>query len=82
MTAKAAPASEILMDLLQRFSQQGEPTAFLIVYTTPDDVYVRANAPQTHTIGMAEYAKHRALKVMLDDTEEFNHEPLQPERRS
>lgn len=63
--------TETLINVMEKFGQYGEPEAVLIVWTdTNGDVCIKTNCANTHTVGMAEYAKTFALKILLTPEEE------------
>ena len=60
----------MLVEVMSRWGEHGEPTAVLIVYTdTAGDVWMKTNCAHTHAIGMAEYAKHNVLMALLSSEE-------------
>ena len=63
--------TEMLINVMEKFGQHGEPEAVLVVWTdTNGDVCIKSNCGHTHTVGMAEYAKHFALQVLFQPDEE------------
>ena len=65
--------TEMLINVLEKFGQHGEPEAVLLVWTdTNGDVWIKTNCANTHTVGMARYAEAFALQILLapDDRNE------------
>jgi hypothetical protein len=58
--------TDMLMKILERFGEHGEPLAVLVVYTDVNgDVWMKTNCVHTHAIGLADYAKHNVLQAMI-----------------
>ena len=54
------------MSIMERFGEEGEPLAMVVVYTDVNgDVVTRSNCVNTHSVGLMEYAKHNALVNIL-----------------
>lgn len=63
--------TEMLINVMEKFGQHGEPEAVLVVWTdTSGDVCIKTNCGHTHTVGMAEYAKTFALQILLQQPDE------------
>jgi hypothetical protein len=58
--------TEMLMKILSRFGEHGEPLAMLVVYTDVNgDVWMKSNCTHTHAIGLATYAQHNVIKAVV-----------------
>lgn len=56
--------TELLIAALDRL-KESEPEAMLIIWTDENgDISILSNAPNSHIIGLGEYAKHSALAGM------------------
>ena len=54
-----AKGSDMLMKIMERFGEYGEPLAMLVVYTDVNgDVWMKTNCVHSHALGLAEYASH------------------------
>lgn len=61
-----ASGTEMLMKIMTRFGEHGEPLAMLVVYTDVNgDVWMKTNCTHTHAIGLATYAQQNVLAVVL-----------------
>lgn len=59
--------TEMLMEVLGRFGEEGEPLAMLVVYTDVNgDVAMKTNCTHTHAVGLATYAQHNVLTAMME----------------
>jgi hypothetical protein len=64
----AVKGTEMLMTVLERFGEFGEPLAMLIVYTDVNgDVWMKTNCTHTHAVGLATYAKENILTAMMNE---------------
>jgi hypothetical protein len=62
--------SEMLMAIMGRFGDHGEPLAMLVVYTDINgDVWMKTNCTHTHAVGLATYAQQNILNAMLKQEE-------------
>jgi hypothetical protein len=63
--------TEMLIDVMSKFGEHGEPIAVMVVWTDENgDICIKTNCVHSHTVGMAEYAKHFALATILNSKEE------------
>lgn len=62
--------TEMLMTIMERFGEFGEPLAMLIVYTDINgDVWMKTNCTNTHAAGLAAYAQANVLRAILNQPE-------------
>lgn len=58
--------TEMLMAILERFGEHGEPLSMLVVYTDVNgDVWMKTNCTHTHAIGLATYAQQNVVNAMM-----------------
>ena len=58
--------TEMLMKIMSRFGEHGEPLAMLVVYTDVNgDVWMKTNCVLTHAIGLAAYAQTNVLNTLM-----------------
>lgn len=66
-----ASGTEMLVKIMSRFGEHGEPLAMLVVYTdTNGDVWMKTNCTHTHAIGLATYAQANIIAAVVGQKEE------------
>jgi hypothetical protein len=64
--------SEMMVEVMKRMAEQGEPDAVLVVWADPSGcVNLKTNCANTHTIGLGVYAAATALVQLIQNPEEI-----------
>lgn len=65
--------SELLIELMSTFGENGEPAAVIVIYTdSNDNATIAGNCNYTQGIGLARYAEHHLMAKMIRSEEQRN----------